>query len=308
MELVAASELFLRVARLGRLSAARDRSRRWKSVGLRRARRTDLHVLAPGACLRHSAARGAHAGKPRPGEFRAYQRRTNAFFPAPPRTTTVEMHDRAAKTDRHRRRLFLARSAERRRRSIGWSAAPQQQALRHRRAMPTGSSPPRCRPIPDRHERRRPPTRSITNCRRHSSRLVLGPQRKYSCCLYDEGADTLAAAEERRIAGNRRARRRSPTASASSNSAAAGARCRSGWRGAYPAARITAVSNSQFAARLHRQARRRSRALANLEVITADMNAFVPPGRFDRVVSVEMFEHMSNWRPLLRPYARLSRI
>ena len=30
------------------------------------------------------------------------------------------------------------------------------------------------------------------------------------------------------------------------------------------------------------------------------MNAFVPAGRFDRVVSVEMFEHMSNWRPLLQ--------
>ena len=29
------------------------------------------------------------------------------------------------------------------------------------------------------------------------------------------------------------------------------------------------------------------------------MNAFVPAGRFDRVVSVEMFEHMANWRPLL---------
>jgi cyclopropane-fatty-acyl-phospholipid synthase len=34
-------------------------------------------------------------------------------------------------------------------------------------------------------------------------------------------------------------------------------------------------------------------------VLTANTNDFVPPWRFDRIVSVEMFEHMSNWRPLL---------
>src|SRR6185312_15817261 len=40
--------------------------------------------------------------------------------------------------------------------------------------------------------------------------------------------------------------------------------------------------------------------LNNLTVVTADMNDFVPDRRFDRIVSVEMFEHMSNWRELLR--------
>ena len=39
--------------------------------------------------------------------------------------------------------------------------------------------------------------------------------------------------------------------------------------------------------------------LTNLTVITADMNDFQTDQRFDRVVSVEMFEHMSNWRALL---------
>jgi len=39
--------------------------------------------------------------------------------------------------------------------------------------------------------------------------------------------------------------------------------------------------------------------LQNLRVITADMNTFEPAVRFDRVVSVEMFEHMTNWRELL---------
>ncbi len=66
----------------------------------------------------------------------------------------------------------------------------------------------------------------------------------------------------------------------------------------YPAARITAVSNSQ-SQRAYITGVAAAEGLSNLEVVTADMNSFVPAGRFDRVVSVEMFEHMSNWRPLL---------
>ena len=40
--------------------------------------------------------------------------------------------------------------------------------------------------------------------------------------------------------------------------------------------------------------------LTNLSVVTADMNVFAPRRRFDRIVSVEMFEHIANWRRLLR--------
>jgi cyclopropane-fatty-acyl-phospholipid synthase len=43
-----------------------------------------------------------------------------------------------------------------------------------------------------------------------------------------------------------------------------------------------------------------ARAPANLSVVTADMNDFAAPGVFDRVVSVEMFEHMRNWPELMR--------
>jgi cyclopropane-fatty-acyl-phospholipid synthase len=66
----------------------------------------------------------------------------------------------------------------------------------------------------------------------------------------------------------------------------------------YPAARITAVSNSH-SQRAFITGEAARRGLANLAVVTADMNAFVPPGRYDRIVSVEMFEHMANWRALL---------
>ena len=62
----------------------------------------------------------------------------------------------------------------------------------------------------------------------------------------------------------------------------------------YPNARIVAVSNSHS-----RRAFIESVAPPNLRVITADMNVFEPGRRFDRVVSVEMFEHLRAWSTLL---------
>ncbi len=70
----------------------------------------------------------------------------------------------------------------------------------------------------------------------------------------------------------------------------------------YPEARITAVSNSSSQKRHIDQASAKA-GLRNLEVVTADMNDFAPEGRFDRVVSVEMFEHMRNHEELLRRIA-----
>ena len=62
----------------------------------------------------------------------------------------------------------------------------------------------------------------------------------------------------------------------------------------YPHARIVAVSNSTPQRRFID-----ARRPGNLEVRTADMNAFTVDQRFDRVVSIEMFEHMHNWKELL---------
>ena len=45
--------------------------------------------------------------------------------------------------------------------------------------------------------------------------------------------------------------------------------------------------------------RGRLRRLKNLRAVTSDMNVFDTQTQFDRVVSVEMFEHMMNWRQLL---------
>lgn len=65
----------------------------------------------------------------------------------------------------------------------------------------------------------------------------------------------------------------------------------------YPHARITAVSNSN-PQREFIEARAKERGLKNLQVITRDMNEFTIDRQFDRVVSVEMFEHMRNYEAL----------
>lgn len=127
--------------------------------------------------------------------------------------------------------------------------------------------------------------------------LILGPQRKYSCCLYREG-DDLAAAEERAL------RATAEHALLADGQDILELGC--GWGSLslwmarkFPNACITSVSNSA-SQREFIAARARAEGLGNLTVITADMNEFVPNGQFDRVVSVEMFEHMVNWRPLLQ--------
>jgi cyclopropane-fatty-acyl-phospholipid synthase len=127
--------------------------------------------------------------------------------------------------------------------------------------------------------------------------LVLGPQRKYSCCLYDDGIDTLVEAEERALAVT--AARAGLADSQRILELGCGWGSLSLWMARhYRSARIVSVSNAH-SQRAFIAGAAKDQGLSNLDVITADMNAFVPAGRFDRVVSVEMFEHMANWRPLL---------
>jgi cyclopropane-fatty-acyl-phospholipid synthase len=131
---------------------------------------------------------------------------------------------------------------------------------------------------------------------------VLGKHLKYSSCLYPHPdmppAPNLDAAEARMLALTcERAR------------LADGQRilelgCGWGslslWMAAnYPNARITAVSNSRTQ-KLHIDATARARGISNLEIITCDVNRLdLPRESFDRVVSVEMFEHMRNYQALL---------
>ena len=61
---------------------------------------------------------------------------------------------------------------------------------------------------------------------------------------------------------------------------------------------VTAVSNSNSQREFIEGEAARC-GLMNLRVVTSDMNVFAPAARFDRIVSVEMFEHMTNWRELM---------
>jgi cyclopropane-fatty-acyl-phospholipid synthase len=69
----------------------------------------------------------------------------------------------------------------------------------------------------------------------------------------------------------------------------------------FPCSRITAVSNSRTQRRFI-DARAAGRGFRNLEVLTCDVNrlSFPAAAQFDRIVSVEMFEHMRNYEWLMR--------
>jgi cyclopropane-fatty-acyl-phospholipid synthase len=126
---------------------------------------------------------------------------------------------------------------------------------------------------------------------------VLGPNLKYSSGLYPPGASTLAEGELAAL--------RETEAHADLHDGQAVLELGCGWgslslwmAGRFPNSTITSVSNSA-SQREYIEARAAELGLGNLTVITADMNDFATSQRFDRVVSVEMFEHMSNWRALL---------
>jgi len=125
---------------------------------------------------------------------------------------------------------------------------------------------------------------------------ALGPHLKYSGCYWDENTRDLGTAEANML------RLTCERAQLVDGQRILELGC--GWGSLslwmaeqYPAARITAVSNSA-SQRAFIEGRARERGLNNLTVITCDMNAFDADERFDRVVSVEMFEHMRNWRKL----------
>jgi len=131
-------------------------------------------------------------------------------------------------------------------------------------------------------------------------RAVLGPRLKYSSALFDGPDDSLAAAEARALAQT--------CAHAALTDGQNILELGCGWGSLtlwmaerYPNARITAVSNSG-SQRREIEATASARGLTNVRVLTADMNDFAPPpdaAPFDRIVSVEMFEHIANWGGLL---------
>lgn len=127
---------------------------------------------------------------------------------------------------------------------------------------------------------------------------VLGARRKYSCALWSDGIDDLDRAEAAMLDLSCR------RAGLEDGMRVLDLGC--GWGSLtqwiterYPRCRVVAVSNSRpqgefLRALLARHGR------GDVAVVTADINDFDPGTRFDRILSIEMFEHLRNYQELLR--------
>ncbi|MEI6832763.1 MAG: cyclopropane-fatty-acyl-phospholipid synthase family protein [bacterium] len=124
----------------------------------------------------------------------------------------------------------------------------------------------------------------------------LGPRKKYSSCYFNTGRESLAESEELML------EKTCQRAELRDGQAVLELGC--GWGSLslwmaerFPKSSITAVSNSRTQ-REYIEKKASEKGIRNLSVITCDMNNFTTDRQFDRVVSVEMFEHMRNWQLL----------
>ncbi|KIK69178.1 hypothetical protein GYMLUDRAFT_35247 [Collybiopsis luxurians FD-317 M1] len=129
---------------------------------------------------------------------------------------------------------------------------------------------------------------------------TLGPWAKYSSCLFPTGKETLEEAEVLMLESY------CEKAQLQDGQDILDLGC--GWGSLslylaqkYPKSRITGLSNSSTQ-KAHIDATAKLRGLTNLEIITADVNTydFAEEIRFDRILSIEMFEHMKNYQTLLK--------
>ena len=128
--------------------------------------------------------------------------------------------------------------------------------------------------------------------------LVLGSHLKYSSCYYPDGIDNIVDAEVEML------KLTYERAGIEGGMDILELGC--GWGSLtlwmadnYSNSRIVAVSNSN-PQREFIQKQAETRNLKNIKIITSDMKDFDIDDKFDRIVSVEMFEHMRNYRELMR--------
>nr|POE65150.1 (s)-coclaurine n-methyltransferase [Quercus suber] len=136
----------------------------------------------------------------------------------------------------------------------------------------------------------------------------LGPRMKYSCCLYPKGGETLAQAEIAMLSSYLK------KAELKDGMSVFDLGCGWGSLSLYlaevlPNSKITAFSNSKTQ-KEYIDSQAASKGLKNLRVITGDIATYDftntdLAGAFDRVLSIELFEHMKNYSLLLKKVSTL---
>ncbi|MCS6983903.1 MAG: cyclopropane-fatty-acyl-phospholipid synthase family protein [Leptospiraceae bacterium] len=128
--------------------------------------------------------------------------------------------------------------------------------------------------------------------------LVLGKNKKYSCCYFEKDNTSLDEAEDKML------ELYVERAELKDGQKILELGC--GWGSLtlylahrFPHAKILALSNSRTQ-RQYIEEKLKEKNLSNIRVLTVDMNDFQTKEKFDRVISIEMFEHMRNYEELLR--------
>lgn len=127
---------------------------------------------------------------------------------------------------------------------------------------------------------------------------VLGPRLKYSCCWFDKGVKDLAEAEEAML------HLTTQRAGLENGHQVLDLGC--GWGSLsfwiaekFPDCQVTAVSNSKIQ-RAFIESKIKDKKMKNLKVITADVNSLQLTETYDRIFSIEMFEHLRNYEQILK--------
>ena len=139
-------------------------------------------------------------------------------------------------------------------------------------------------------------------------RLVLGKRMKYSCCLFEKNTEQRHAHRHLDEAEKRMLDLTCERAELADGQRILELGC--GWGSLalymaerYPNSSVSAVSNSRTQ-KTFIEGEIKKKGIRNLTVITADMNNFTARGHFDRIVTVEMFEHMRNYGKLMHTVAK----
>ncbi|OIS95929.1 PREDICTED: (S)-coclaurine N-methyltransferase-like [Nicotiana attenuata] len=133
-------------------------------------------------------------------------------------------------------------------------------------------------------------------------KFVLGKHFKYSCCYFHDKSSTLVDAEKAMM------ELYCERSQLKDGHTILDVGC--GWGSLslyiaqkYSSCKITGICNS-VTQKAHIEEQCRELQLQNVEIIVADISTFEMEGSYDRILSIEMFEHMKNYGDLLKKISR----